>query len=40
MLHTDQEKNFGGKMIDEMCRLLGIDKTQTCPYKSQANWRS
>ena len=24
-------------MIHEMCRLLGFDKTQTCPYKLQAN---
>ena len=32
VLHTDQGKNFGGKLIQEMCRLLSIDKTQTSPY--------
>ena len=31
VLHTDQGKRFGGKLSQEMCRILGIDKTQTSP---------
>ena len=37
VLHTDQGKSFGGQLIQEMCRFLGIDKTQTSPYKSKGN---
>ena len=37
LLHTDQGNSFGGKMIQEMCRLLGIDKTQTSHYKPKGN---
>ena len=37
VLHTDQGKNFGGKLIQEMCQLLGIGKAQTSPYKSKGN---
>ena len=37
VLHTDQGKSFCGKLIQEMCRFLGIDKTQTSPYKSKGN---
>ena len=33
MLHTDQGKSFSCKMIEEMCRLLGIGKNQTSLYK-------
>ena len=40
VLHTDQGKNVGGKMIEEMCRLLGIVKTQTSPYKPKENGRT
>ena len=40
VVHTNKGKNFGGKMILDMCRLLGIDKTKTCPCKSQANGRT
>ena len=37
MLHTDRGKIFAGKLIQEMCRLLSIDKTQTSHYKSKGN---
>ena len=33
VLRTDKGKSFGGKMIQEMCRLLGIDKIQSPSYK-------
>ena len=32
-----KEKVFGGKLIQEMCRLLGIEKTQTSPNKPNGN---
>ena len=31
VLRTNQGKTFEGKLIQEMCRCLGIDKTQTSP---------
>ena len=37
VLHTDQGKRFGVKFIQEIWRLLGIDKTQTSPNKSKGN---
>ena len=40
VLRTDQGKKFGGNLIQEMCRLLGIDRTQTYPYKPRSNERT
>ena len=40
VLRTDQGSNFGGNLIQEMCRLLGIDKNQTSPYRPRANKRT
>ena len=34
VLRTDQGKSFGGNLIQEMCRLMGIDKTQTSPIQT------
>jgi transposase InsO family protein len=34
---TDQGKNFDGVIFKEMCRLLGIDKQRTSPYRPAAN---
>ena len=34
-LRTDQGKDFGSKLIKEMCRLLGIDVTPTFPCKHE-----
>ena len=40
VLRTDQGKKFRGKLILEMCRLLGTDKNQTSPYKPKVNERT
>ena len=37
VLRTDKGKSFGGKLIQEMYRLLGIYKIQTPPYKPKVN---
>ena len=37
MRHTFQEKSFVRKLIKEMCRLLGNDKTQTYSYRPNGN---
>ena len=39
-VHTDQRKSFSDKLIHEMCRLSGIDKTQTSPYKPKGNGKT
>lgn len=36
-LHSDQGRNFVGKVFQEVCRLLEITKTRTTPYRPQAN---
>lgn len=30
-LHSDQGRNFESKLMAEMCKMLGIKKTRTCP---------
>ena len=40
VLRTDHGKSFGGKLIQDVCRLLDIDETQTSPYKPRANKRT
>jgi len=37
ILHSDQGRNFESKLTAEVCKLLGMDKTRTCPYRPQAN---
>ena len=37
MRHTVQKKSFVGKLIKEMCRLLGNDKTKTYSYRPNDN---
>ena len=37
VLHADQCKNFGSKLIAEMCKLLKIDKSRTSPYHPDGN---
>ena len=36
-LHTDQGRNFESKMVEEMCKILEIDKTRTSPYHPQSD---
>ena len=44
-LHLDQGRQFEGKLIGELCKLLQVEKTHTTPYHPQgdglverANW--
>ena len=36
-LHSDQGTNFESAMFQEMCALLGIDKTRTTPFHPQSD---
>ena len=36
-LHSDKGANFVGKVITEMCKLLGIDRSTTSPYHPMGN---
>ena len=36
-IHTDQGKNFDGKLFTSMCELLQITKTRTTPYRPCSN---
>ena len=36
-LHSDQGSNVDGSVIGEVCKLLGISKTHTCPWHPQGN---
>ncbi|XP_063713882.1 uncharacterized protein LOC134841774 [Symsagittifera roscoffensis] len=36
-LPMDQEGTFGGKLMQDLCRLLFINKIQTWPYKPKSN---
>ena len=36
-LHSDQGSNVDGTVLGEVCRLLGISKTRTCPWHPQGN---
>jgi len=36
-LHSDQGRQFKGKLIEELCKLLQIDKSHTTPYHLQGD---
>ena len=36
-LHSDQGSNVDGSVVGEVCRMLGISKTHTCPWHPQGN---
>ena len=37
IIHSDQIRGFESHLFTEMCRLLDIDKTKTCPYRPQSD---
>ena len=36
-LHSDQGRQFEGKLIEELCKLLQVEKTHTTPYHPQGD---
>ncbi|MES9884898.1 MAG: reverse transcriptase domain-containing protein [Sedimenticola sp.] len=36
-IHTDQGREFQSHLFGHMCKLLGIDKTHTTPYRPQSD---
>ena len=37
IIHNDQGRDFESHLFTEMCRLLDIEKTKTCPYRPQSD---
>ena len=37
IIHSDQGCDFESHLFTEMCRLLDIEKTKTCPYRPQSD---
>ena len=36
-LHSDQGRNFESNLFQQMCKLLGIEKTRTTPFHAQSD---
>ena len=36
-LHSDQAPEFMGELMTELCKLLEIQRTRTCPYRPQSD---
>ena len=36
-IHSDQGRQFTSRLFEQLCTLWGCDKTQTSPYRPQAN---
>ena len=36
-IHSDQGRNFESLLFQEMCKLLGANKTRTCPYRPNSD---
>ena len=37
IVHTDQGREFESTLFQEMCRVLQVDKTRTCPWRPQSD---
>ena len=36
-IHSDMGREFESNLFHEVCRLLGVNKTRTCPYRPQSD---